>query len=95
MEKIQRLQVRVENDARATARGQQQAESTSFTVQLSELTIATKHIFRSVLEVKQRQTAILLMGIRQDIFAGGDRHFVYQQEIFDAYTNIVAPDWQI
>jgi hypothetical protein len=95
MEKIQRLQVCAGNDASATAMARQQAESTSFAVQLSELTIATKHMFRSILEVKQRQTAILLMSIRQDIFAGCDHHFVYQQEILDVYTNIIASDWQI
>jgi hypothetical protein len=68
MEKIQRLQVCAGNDASATAMARQQAESTSFAVQLSELTIATKHMFRSVLEVKQRQTVILLMSIRQRYF---------------------------
>jgi hypothetical protein len=92
MEKIQWLQVYAGNDASATAMARQQAESTSFAVQLSELTTATKHMFRSVLEIKQRQTAILLMSIRQDIFAGCDHHFVYQQEILDVYTNIIASD---
>ena len=63
MEKIQRLQICVQNDARATAIAQQQVESTNFARQLSELTVATKAALQTVLEVKQRQTAIVLMGI--------------------------------
>ena len=84
-----------ENDTSATEMARQQAESTGFAIQLSRLTIAARHIFQSVLEVKRRQTAILLMGIQQDIFAGCVHHFTYQQEILDIYTNIVASDWQI
>lgn len=49
-------------------------ESSSFARQLSELKNAANFV-RSVLELKRRQTAILLMGIRQDILAGSDHHF--------------------
>ena len=34
------------------------------------------------------------MGIRQELFGDGDHHFVYQQEILDIYTTLVASDWQ-
>jgi hypothetical protein len=94
MEKIQRLQVCVENDAHATAIARQQAENTNFARQLLELTLAAKHTLRSVLEVKERQTTILLMGIRQDIFAGCDHHFVYQGEMLNFYTTDISSDWQ-
>jgi hypothetical protein len=63
MEKIRRLQVCVENDACATAIAQQQMESSNFARQLSELKTAANFTVRSVLEPKQCQTAILLMGI--------------------------------
>jgi hypothetical protein len=95
VDKIQRLQVCVENDARATAIAQQQIESTNFARQLSELALATKVTLQSILDVKQRQAAMLLMGIRKDIFAGCDHHFVFQEEILDIYKSIVAPEWQI
>jgi hypothetical protein len=95
MDRIQRLQVCVENDARATAIAQQQIESTNFARQLSELALATKVTLQSVLDVKQRQTAMLLMDIRKDIFAGCDHHFVFQEEVLDVYKSIIAPEWQI
>jgi hypothetical protein len=61
MDRIQRLQVCVENDARATATAQQQIESTDFARQLSELALTTRVTLQSILDVKQRQTAMLLM----------------------------------
>lgn len=69
-------------------------ESSSFARQLSELNTAANFTVRSVLELKRRQTAILLMGIRQDILAGSDDHFIYQQEALNVHMAIVASDWQ-
>ena len=62
IEKIQQLQVCVENDAHATAIAQQQVESSDFVRQLSELKIAADFTLRSVLEVVQRQNAIFVDG---------------------------------
>jgi hypothetical protein len=51
-------------------------ESSSFARQLPELKIAANSTVQSVLELKQRQTATLLLGIWQDILAGSDHHFI-------------------
>lgn len=91
---IQRLQVWAENDAHATTMVRQQAENINFARQLPELTLAAKHTLQSVLEVKECQTAILLMSIRQDMFAGSDRPFVCQEEMLNFCTTDIASEWQ-
>jgi hypothetical protein len=80
VERIQRLQTCVENDAHATA--------------LAELRLATQHTLSSVLEVKKQQTVILLLELRRIILAGYEEDIIYQHELMETYVCHNGSEWE-
>jgi hypothetical protein len=94
VDKIQRLQNCVENDARATALVQQQMQYAEFAQQLRELNLVTQHTLRSIREVKQQQTVILLVELRQYLLSGFEEDSTYQKEMMETYHCPVDSKWE-
>lgn len=94
MEKIHRLQECVEKDAIATEMAQRRRDTVRFEGQLRELSLITRHTLQSVLEVKERQTILLLMTIRQQLFTPFDCKSEYQEECIQVYSAFMSTAWE-
>lgn len=94
VDKIQSLQNCVESDARATALVQQQMQYAESARQLRELNLVTQHTLRSIREVKQQQTVILLLELRQYLLSGFEENSTYQREMMEIYHCPADSKWE-
>ena len=94
VDKISRLQKCVEKDAIATEMAQRRRESLRIDDQLRELSLITRHTLQSILEVKERQTILLLMSIRQQLFTCFDCKSEYQEECIRVYSTFMSTAWE-
>ena len=94
IERIRRLQDCVEKDAIATEMAQRHQDSVRFDCQLRELSLVTRHTLQSILEVKEGQTFLLLMNVKQHLFASFDCKNEYQEECTRVYSTFISTEWE-
>jgi hypothetical protein len=94
VDKIHRLQECVEKDATATEIVQRRIQGLRIEEQLREGSLVTRHTLQAVLEVKERQTILLLMTIRQQMFTSFECKSEYQEECIRVYTTFWSQAWE-